>query len=178
MSILYEEIARKLDARDAGAARVGETVWRDAALALERVWERRAAGLVVRGAGEGAQHLACAMACISRRGAEVCPISLEVPESELDLLPRRGAPVAGVRDTVWPLARRDVLLDGLGLELYDPRTVAAFLAARLAGFGGVIRPGAPATFVWTPLGWNELSARYGAELAYQAQQAWVEVVVP
>lgn len=176
MSILSNQIARMMDAREAGAARFGAEAAMDHALAIERVWERRAAALVVRGTAEsGAQHLAAAAACCWKRGREVGVISCELPESELEWQAMRLRGQFGP-ETRWRGDTRDLLIDGLGCELYDPAPVAAFLAAR---FAADATPRAfVATFIWTPLTWEGLGARYGGDATWRLRQAAAEICIP
>lgn len=177
MSILSDQLARSLDARDAGAARFGAAAALDHALALERVWERRAAGLLVHGGtpddGGAARHLAAAAACCWRRGTML--VELELPESELCFGDYRAAIGAGgVYERIYLLARRDLLLLGLGLELFEPATVAGFMRAWLDA-----RPRSEAVaFVWTPLSEAQLATRYGGELWYRFAQQFATVEVP
>ena len=176
MSDLSDRIARSLDARDAGAARFGEAAAADHALALERVWQGRAAGLLVRGGtpddGGDARHLAAAAAaCWSRR---TMLVELELTESELCFGTHRE-PIGASRiyETVHDLRDRDLLLLGLGLELYDPAVVAGFLEAWLDR-----RPRSRAVlFGWTPFSNEQLGARYGGELWWRFSQQLVEVNV-
>lgn len=176
MSILSNQIARMMDARDAGGARFGAEAAADHALAIERVWERRASALVVHGTAEsGAQHLAAAAACCWKRGRDVGVANLELPESELDFRAMRSLGQFGP-ETRWPFDTRDLLLDGLGLELYDPAPVAAFLAARFPGVA--VRRAFLATFIWTPYDWPVLADRYGADTIWRLQQVAAEIVLP
>ena len=176
MSDLSDQIARSMEARDAGAARFGEAAAADHALALERVWEGRAAGVLVRGGtpddGGDARHLAAAAATCWRRGTML--IELELPDSELCFSAHRE-PIGTSRiyEQVYDLRDRDLLLLGLGLELYDPATVAGFLDAWLDR-----RPRSRAViFAWTPYGADVLATRYGAALWWRLSQQMVEVVV-
>lgn len=164
-----------MEARDAGGARFGDADALDHALALERVWQGRAAGVLVRGGtpddGGDARHLAAAAAaCWSR---QTMLVELELPESELCFSAHRE-PIGTSRiyERVHALRDRDLLLLGLGLELYDPATVADFLGAwldRRARSRAVM-------FAWTPYGADVLAPRYGAELWWRWSQQMVEVV--
>ena len=145
MSILSNQIARMMDARDAGGARFGADAAADHALAIERVWERRADALVVRGTAEsGAQHLAAAAMSCFHGACEAHALEMELPSSELDFTAVRIRTPYG-DETRWRMDGRDVFFDGLGLELYDPGPVAAFLAAR---FAPVVRPGVRRPTTW------------------------------
>lgn len=179
MSILSNQIARMMDARDAGGARFGAAAAADHALAIERVWERRADALVVRGTAEsGAQHLAAAAASCFRRAAEAHAIEMELPESELDFIAARVQTSYGVDEARWRMAGQDLLLDGLGLELYDPRPVAAFLAARFPGASAPAPRVRATTWIWTPLDWSALADRYGGDTIWRLRQAAAEIVLP
>ena len=177
MSILSNQIARMMDARDAGGARFGAAAAADHVAAIRRVLDRQADALVVRGSVEsGAQHLAIAAAFCSSRARDLHHIQLELPESELDLVAARVEVVAGVRETRHRLAGMDAILDGVGLELYGTAPLAAFLAER---FAPIVRPGVrrPTTWIWTPLDWSALADRYGADTVWQLRQRSAEVVV-
>lgn len=176
MSDLSDQIARSMDARDAGGARFGDAAAIDHALAIERVWQGRAAGVLVRGGtpddGGDARHLAAAAAaCWSR---QTMLIELELPDSELCFVSHRE-PIGASRifEQVHALRDRDLLLLGLGLELYDPAILAGFLEAWLDR-----RPRSRSVlFAWTPYAADVLAARYGAELWWRLSQQLVEVSV-
>ena len=176
MSVLSDQIARSLDARDAGAARFGDAAAAGHALALGRVWEGRAAGVLVRGGtpddGGDARHLAAAAAASWRAGT--MRVELELPESELALAWRMEPIGLGtIRERAYPLAGRSLALLGIGLELYEPAALAGFLGAWLDR-----RPRSRAVmFAWTPYGTDLLAARYGGELWWRLSQQLVEVDV-
>lgn len=182
MSILSQQIARMMDARDAGGARFGADAAADHALAIERVWERRADALVVRGTAEsGAQHLAAAAMSCFHGACEAHALEMELPSSELDFTAVRIRTTYGVDETRWRMDGRDVFLDGLGFELYNPGPVAAFLAARFPGAGSPSSPpprSRPRTWIWTPLDWPALADRYGADTIWRMQQVAAEIVLP
>ena len=102
-------------------------------------------------------------------------INCELPESELEWQAMRLQGQFGP-ETRWRGDTRDLLIDGLGCELYDPAPVAAFLAAR---FAVDATPRAfVATFIWTPLTWEGLGARYGGDATWRLRQAAAEIYMP